>query len=334
MARILLVTDAWHPQVNGVVRTLDTTTRTLRSYGHIVEVIEPTSYFQVPIPFYPEIRLAVPVPHRVGVRMRKFSPDHVHIATEGTLGVLARSFCLKWKWRYTTSYHTRFPEYVQQLVRFPESWMYGLLRKFHNRGSGIMVATPSLEAELKARGFTAPIRRWSRGVDQTQFRPQPHISSNYAKPIQLYVGRVSTEKGVEDFLKLNTSGTKLIVGDGPARSDLQRRYPQAVFLGYRTGQALSDCYAMADVFVFPSKTDTFGLVVVEALASGLPVAAYPATGPIDIITQPGLGAIHENLGTAVELALRTGNRETCLQEAARYTWDACTKQFESNLVPR
>jgi glycosyltransferase involved in cell wall biosynthesis len=333
MSRTLIVTDAWHPLVNGVVRTLDTTTRTLRELGHVVEVLEPSAFAQVAVPFYPEIRVCFPWPHRVFDRIRKFEPDHVHISTEGPLGMLARRFCVSRGWRFSTSYHTRFPEYLHTLARVPERFTYRFLRWFHNGGSSLMVATPSLEAELTARGFTAPIRRWSRGVDQTAFRPRPRADLGFPRPVLLYVGRVSAEKGIDDFLKLDTPGTKVVVGDGPARADLERRYPAAKFLGYRKGESLGECYAAADLFVFPSRTDTFGLVVIEALASGLPVAAFPATGPIDILTRPEFGATHADLGEAIRLALAHGDRAACLAEGASYTWARCTGQFLGNLVP-
>jgi len=332
MARILIITDAWYPQVNGVVRTLDTTARTLRKFGHTVEVIEPSTHAKIPVPFYPEIRLALPWPHSLRARLLRFRPDHIHIATEGTLGTLTRWHCMSIGWRFTTSYHTKFPEYMARLMSFPADWTYRLLRRFHNRGAQMMVATPSLEADLRSAGFTVPIARWSRGVDPVIFRPMAKTETANPRPVMLYVGRVSAEKGVEDFLKLRTPGTKLIVGDGPARADLERRYPDAKFLGYRDGEALTACYSAADLFVFPSQTDTFGLVVVEALACGVPVAAYPATGPKDILSHDGLGAIDADLGRAVERALQTGNRDACLAEAKKYTWEACTRQFESNLV--
>jgi len=332
MARILIATDAWHPQVNGVVRTLDTTVRTLRDLGHIVNVLEPTAFPQVGAPFYPEIRFALATPGRVADRIRTFAPDHVHISTEGPLGLLARRYCVNRGWKFSTSYHTKFPEYLQAMARVPERWTYRMLRWFHNGASALMVATPSLEAELKACGFTAPIRRWSRGVDPTIFRPRPKAESPYPRPVLLYVGRVSVEKGIEDFLKLDTPGTKVIVGDGPARADLAKRYPAAQFLGYRKGEELGACYASADLFVFPSRTDTFGLVVIEALASGLPVAAYPATGPIDILTRAELGACRDDLNLAIHEALKHGDRAACLAEGASYTWERCTGQFLGNLV--
>ncbi|MGL6094974.1 MAG: glycosyltransferase, partial [Fimbriiglobus sp.] len=210
---------------------------------------------------------------------------------------------------------------------------YRAVRWFHDSAAAMMVATPSLEAELVARGFRAPVRRWSRGVDLTLFRPRPRADSPWPRPVLLYVGRVSKEKGIEDFLGLRTPGTKIVVGDGPARAELERRFPDAKFLGYRTGEALAECYAAADLFVFPSRTDTFGIVLIEALACGLPVAAYPVTGPVDIITDERCGALDADLGAAVDRALRTGDRGACAAAGAGYTWENCTRQFLGNLVP-
>lgn len=333
MARILIATDAWHPQVNGVVRTLDTTARVLRGWGHEVEIVEPSAFAAVGVPFYPEIRLALPRPGRVYDRVRRFRPDFVHVSTEGPLGLLVRHFCRRMRWAFSTSYHTRFPEYLRELAGLPVGPGYAFMKWFHGPAGAMLAATPSLEKELTARGFRPPIRRWSRGVDLGLFRPRPKPAAGYARPVLLYVGRVSHEKNIEDFLKLETPGTKLIVGDGPARAELERKYPAAVFLGYRKGEALGEAYAAADLFVFPSRTDTFGMVVIEALASGLPVAAYPATGPIDIVTRDELGAIDEDLGAAVRRALATGNPAACAAEGAGYTWERCTRQFLDALVP-
>ncbi|MFO0848539.1 MAG: glycosyltransferase family 1 protein [Gemmataceae bacterium] len=331
--RILIATDAWHPQVNGVVRTLDTTVRQLQALGHTVEVLEPSGFPQAAVPFYPEIRVGLPQPGQVDDRVRRFRPDHVHISTEGPLGLLVRRFCKLRGWRFSTSYHTKFPEYLHTLAGVPEGATFRFLRWFHNGGSSLMVATPSLEKDLLARGFRGPVCRWSRGVDLTLFRPRPKADPGYPRPVLLYAGRVSAEKGIEDFLRLDTPGTKVVVGDGPARADLEKRYPAARFLGYRKGEALAECYSQADLFVFPSKTDTFGLVMIEALASGLPVAAYPVTGPVDIVTRPELGALADDLGEAIRRALATGDPAACVAEGRTYTWDACTRQFLANLVP-
>jgi glycosyltransferase involved in cell wall biosynthesis len=331
--RILIATDAWHPQVNGVVRTLDTTARTLLQAGHAVEVVCPDGFLQVPVPFYPEVSATFPRPGLVYDRVRRFRPDHVHIATEGPIGLVVRHDCRHFDWRFTTSYHTRFPEYGRRMAGIPEGWSYRYLRYFHNGAGALMVATPSLEKELISRGFTAPIRRWTRGVDLSLFYPRPKPQVSYKRPVLLYVGRVSSEKGIDDFLSLKAPGTKLVIGDGPARGELESRYPDAVFLGYRKGAELAEHYAAADLFVFPSRTDTFGIVLIEALASGLPVAAFPVTGPIDIVTDPGLGALDEDLGRAVDHALATGDPAACAAAGRRYTWENCTTQFLENLVP-
>lgn len=333
MTRILIVTDAWHPQVSGVVRTVEHTAHVLREWGYAVEILEPTGLPQVAVPFYPEIPFCYMRPGRVYERVRKFRPDSVHISTEGPLGFWVRRFCRQRGWKFTTSYHTRFPEYLHKLARVPVGVTYRFLKWFHGRSSCMMVATPSLEAELTDRGFAPPVRRWSRGVDLGTFRPRPKVESAYPRPVLLYVGRVSHEKGIGDFLKLKTAGTKLVVGDGPARAELERQHPDAVFLGYRTGDELGAIYASADLFVFPSRTDTFGIVLIEALASGLPVAGYPVTGPVDIVTRPELGALDNDLGIAVRKALEQGEPEACAEEGSRYTWENCTKQFLANLVP-
>lgn len=331
--RLLIATDAWHPQVNGVVRTLDKTTEILRELGHTVEIIEPSKFPSLSVPFYPEIRLALARPDSLSRRVRRFRPTAVHIATEGPIGLQVRRICKSAGWDFTTSYHTRFPEYLRELAGIPERWAYQFLKWFHAPAATMMVATPSLEKELLERGFRAPIRRWSRGVDLSLFRPRPRQEGGYPKPVLLYVGRVSKEKGIDDFLKLDLPGTKLVVGDGPSRKDLQKRYPEAVFLGYRQGEELAECYAQADLFVFPSRTDTFGVVLIEALASGLPVAAYPVTGPLDVITDTRWGALDEDLGRAVGQALIHADRAACAAEGARYTWKNCTEQFLANLNP-
>jgi glycosyltransferase involved in cell wall biosynthesis len=333
MARIILTTDAWYPQVNGVVRTIDMTARTLREMGHEIDVVEPTGLLAASVPFYPEIRICLPRTGPLAKRILKFNPDHVHVTTEGPLGLAVRAFCRNRGWKFSTSYHTKFPEYLKKLAFVPRRATFAFLRWFHDPATPLMTATPSLDAELKGRGFKAPIARWSRGVDLKLFRPQAKVDAPWPRPIQLYVGRVSAEKNVEAFLKLKTPGTKVVVGDGPIKAWLEKTYPDAKFLGYKKGEELAACYAMADLFVFPSLTDTFGLVVIEALACGVPVAAYPATGPVDIITHEKLGKCDDDLGKAVECALRTGDRDACIAEAKKYTWQNCTQQFVDNLVP-
>ncbi len=333
MAKILIVSDAWYPQVNGVVRTVDMTIQHLQQRGHTVELIEPNGLFAVSVPFYPEVRLCLPDTGRLSRQILRFMPDHVHISTEGSLGIAVRQFCRNRHWRFSTSYHTKFPEYLKRLAFVPLGVTYKYLKWFHRSATPLMSATNSLDVMLKSRGFTAPIARWSRGVDSKMFRPRPKKASPWPGPVLLYVGRVSNEKNVEAFLKLKTAGCKVIVGDGPIKAKLQAQYTDAHFLGYLKGEALAEAYAMADLFVFPSLTDTFGLVVVEALASGVPVAAYPATGPVDIITHDKLGACDEDLGRAIERALATGDRDACIAEALKYSWENCTQQFIDNLLP-
>jgi glycosyltransferase involved in cell wall biosynthesis len=332
MARIILVTDAWYPQVNGVVRTIDMTARTLVQMGHVVDIIEPTGLLSVGVPFYPEIRVCFPRTGPLYKRILRFHPDHIHITTEGPLGLAVRQFCRNRNWAFSTSYHTKFPEYLRRLAFIPEAWTYPYLRWFHGAADPMMTATPSLEAELRRRKFNGLHARWSRGVDLKLFRPRPKQAAPWPGPVLLYVGRVSNEKNIEAFLKLDTPGTKVVVGDGPARLPLQAKYPAAKFLGYLSGEVLAEQYAQADLFVFPSLTDTFGLVVIEALASGVPVAAFPATGPVDILTRPELGACDDDLGQAVRRALVSGVREECIAEAKKYTWENCTQQFIDNLV--
>jgi glycosyltransferase involved in cell wall biosynthesis len=333
MARLTLVTDAWHPQVSGVVRTLDTTCRLLREAGHTVDIIEPSAFFTIPAPFYPEISLGLPRTGRIAQRLVRFRPDHLHIATEGPLGLLARYAAHRLGWRFTTSYHTRFPEYLQTLAAVPPALTYAYLRWFHRGAERLLVATPSLAEELQQRGFHNRFSIWSRGVDTTLFYPRPKPILAHPRPILLYVGRISAEKGLEDFLRLSLPGSKILVGDGPARLQWQQRYPDALFLGYRHGQELAELYAAADVFVFPSRTDTFGNVILEALASGVPVAAYPVPGPRDLITDSRCGALHEDLRTAIHLALQHGDPAACTAYAQHYSWPNATRQFLQALVP-
>ncbi len=330
--RILLATDAWHPQVNGVVRTWTTSIERLRQLGHEVNVIEPNQFPGMPCLLYPEIRLCMPMQNQIVRRINSFKPEVIHIATEGPIGLSVRLFCRRRGYFFTTSYHTKFPEYLRRMAFLPAAWSYRFMRWFHSNSSAIMVATGSLQEELRQRGFAAPLKRWSRGVDLELFYPRAKSQFDWPRPILLYVGRVSKEKGIEDFLKLKTPGTKVIIGDGPIRERLEKQYPDAKFLGYRKGQPLAECYASADLFVFPSVTDTFGLVLIEALASGVPVAAYPVVGPIDIITHPKIGALDPDLGRAVERALRDSDPAHCSRIGRNYTWENCTRQLLENFV--
>lgn len=290
----------------------------------------PDGFRTVACPSYPEIRLALARPQAVARAIEAFAPDAIHIATEGPLGQLARAYCLRRHLRFSTSYHTMFPEYVHARWRVPTRWTYGFLRRFHNAAACTMVATPSVEEALRRRGFTR-LKRWSRGVDTELFRPRAKDFLSYPRPISLYVGRIAVEKNIEAFLRLALSGTKVIVGDGPQRTELARRYPDAVFVGVKQGEELARHYAAADVFVFPSRTDTFGLVLLEALASGVPVAAYPVAGPLDVIDGSAAGALDVDLGRAAARAL-TIPPEVCVTHARRFSWDASTRQFLGNLV--
>lgn len=330
--RVLIVTDAWAPQVNGVVRTLEILGRDLAAMGHEVHYVTPEGRFTVALPTYPEIRLAVFPRRSLERTIAEFRPTAIHIATEGPLGWSARGICIRQNMPFTTSFHTRFPEYVNARFAFvPEALIYGGLRRFHAPAAAVMVATQTLAAELQAHGFDN-VKLWSRGVDVDLFRPMPDATLPFEKPIWLYVGRVAVEKNIEAFLALDLPGTKLVVGDGPARARLEREYPAARFAGVQTGDALVRHYAASDVFVFPSKTDTFGLVVLEALACGVPVAAFPVPGPLDVIGDAPAGVLDYDLGAACRRALAIP-REACRAFALTRSWRACTEQFLSNLPP-
>lgn len=332
MKKITVVTDAWLPQINGVVRSIQNTNRELERMGIEVAMVTPQTFRNVPCPTYPEIRLSVATYWQVARAIQAAAPDAVHIATEGPLGILARRWCLKNNVSFSTSYHTRFPEYVAARFPVPIHWMQAFVRWFHNAGNGCMVATASLERELARLGLRN-LLRWSRGIDQSLFSPRPleDLPFGLPRPIFLTVGRVSVEKNLPAFLDLNLPGSKVVVGDGPARVDLQRRYPDVLFTGLKTGRDLANAYAQADVFVFPSRTDTFGNTILEALASGVPVAAYPVTGPIDII-EPGshAGALHEDLQQACLAALQC-SREDARALARKFTWEAASRQFLDNV---
>jgi glycosyltransferase involved in cell wall biosynthesis len=328
--RLLIVSDAWKPQVNGVVRTLSMLVRHLVARGDAVEVIGPDRFRTLPLPFYPEIRLALRPAARLRRLVDDFAPTAVHIATEGPLGWAMRALCLRRGWPFTSSFHTKFPDYVQARTGLPPGLAWRVLRFFHAAGRGTLAATPSLRAELAEQGFTH-LRPWSRGVDLELFRPQPREAwAGLARPVFLYVGRVAVEKNIEAFLQLDLPGSKVVVGDGPQRAALQRRYPAARFVGWRKGAALAAAYAGADVMVFPSRTDTFGLVLLEALACGTPVAAFPVTGPKDVII-PGTGVLDEDLRRAALAALDC-DRSACRRYAETYSWEGCAEGFRRHLV--
>jgi 1,2-diacylglycerol 3-alpha-glucosyltransferase/glucuronosyltransferase len=327
--RILVATDAWHPQVNGVVRTYERVAQELGSLGVEMSVLAPHEFYNVPCPTYAEIRLALPSSHRVARRFRKEMPDAVHIATEGPIGWMARRYCRAHRIPFTTSFHTRFPEYLFQRFRIPTGWTTAALRRFHNAGRGLMVATPTLARELEAKGFER-VMPWTRGVDTDLYRPRD-VRLFGAGPVFLYVGRIATEKSIETFLDLELPGRKVVVGGGPQLDELQARYPDVVFTGKRTGEALAECYASADVFVFPSRTDTFGMVLLEAMASGLPVAALPVTGPIDIVTSGVTGVLSENLRQASLGALQL-DRARIRAKAAEFGWEHAARLFLANIT--
>jgi glycosyltransferase involved in cell wall biosynthesis len=330
--KVMLVTDAWEPQVNGVVRTLKSTSRELRAIGHQVDLVTPLEFKTLPCPTYPDIRLSLFPGKQLSRRIAAFDPDALHIATEGPLGSAARRFALRTGMPFTTAYHTRFPEYVHARVCIPLAWSYAWLRAFHRPSKGVMVPTPVVKSDLEAQGFTN-VRLWSRGVDFDVFNPQPSTRLASEPPIFLYVGRVAVEKNVEAFLELDLPGSKWVVGTGPALDRIREKFPQANYLGVLEREELARVYAAADVFVFPSKTDTFGLVLLEAMACGVPVAAYPVTGPRDVIGDSKAGVLHEDLRTACLGALKL-EREDALARARLFTWRAATEQFFGHLHPR
>lgn len=331
MTRITVVTDAWHPQVNGVVRSIERTNAELVAMGAEVTMVTPDLFRTLPLPSYPEIRVAISTYRRVAREIERGQPAYVHIATEGPLGLKARKWCRRHGMPYTTSYHTRFPEYVAARLPVPQSWLYAMVRRFHNGGAGCMVATDTLAAELSARGFRN-LMRWSRGIDADLFRPRPDENDMFdlPRPIFINVGRVAVEKNLEAFLSLDLPGSKVIVGDGPQRASLERRYPNAHFAGVMVGEELARAYASADVFVFPSRTDTFGNVLLEALASGLPVAAYPVMGPLDILGDSDAGILDEDLRAAC-LGAMAIDPAAARELALSFSWRRSALQFLDNI---
>ena len=329
--KIMIVTDAWEPQVNGVVRTLKNTTRELTALGHRVELITPLEFRTIPCPTYPEIRLSLMPRRRVHARIDGFAPDALHIATEGPLGMAARAYAIRHGLPFTTAYHTRFPEYVQARFGIPTSATYRFLRWFHGPSLAVMAPTPVVKHDLEQHGF-GNVVLWTRGVDLDIFHPMDSKVLNTARPIFLYVGRVAIEKNVEAFLKLDLPGSKWVAGEGPALAELKSRYPEANYLGVLSQSELAKVYAAADVFVFPSRTDTFGLVLLEALACGTPVAAYPVTGPIDVLGDGDAGAMNEDLREACLDALKI-DRARARAWAERFSWQAASEQFAAHLKP-
>src|SRR5580704_4534554 len=337
--RILLATDAWEPQVNGVVRTLTRVVAELREMGDTVEVISPDQFPSSPLPTYPEIKLAVGAYEKVQERFKSFEPEAIHIATEGPIGLAARRICIEWKLPFTTSYHTRFPEYVSARLPVPLAAGYAYMKWFHKPSGRLMVATPTLRDELAKHGFRN-LSQWSRGVDTDVFKPLgPGDADPYAglkRPIFLNVGRVAVEKNIEAFVKLDLPGAKVVVGDGPQREELAARYPEVVFAGAKFGDELAAYFAWADVFVFPSLTDTFGLVLLEAMASGTPVAAFTVAGPVDIIPGSGAGALAPDQASGLEeaaIACLQLDRDAVRAFAEQFSWRVCAEEFRRNLQP-
>ncbi len=329
--RILFITDAWHPQINGVVRTLSTTGRELEKMGHTVAFIGPDQFKTMALPGYKEIRIAIKPRRKLERLIAEFQPQAIHIATEGPLGWAGRAICRKRGYAFTTSYHTCFPEYLAERLPIPQSLSYAVLRNFHRASSAVMVATPTLSQMLTDRGF-ANLKRWTRGVDTDLFRPRPKDFLDAPRPISICVGRVAVEKNIEAFLSLDLPGTKYVVGGGPLLATLKRRYPDVRFVGPRDGDELASYFAAADVFVFPSRTDTFGLVMLEALASGVPVAAFPVQGPLDVIGDNDIGVLDDDLGNAVGRALEI-DPARCRNFALGHSWQAAARQFLNNVQP-
>ena len=335
--RIVLATDAWEPQVNGVVRTLTRTIAECRAMGHDVEVIEPSQFKTIPAPTYPEIRLALGAEEEIRERLRAYEPEAVHIATEGPIGIATRRICVEWKLPFTTSYHTKFPEYISARFPVPVQVGYAYMNWFHKPSGRLMVATPTLRDELLDRGFRN-VSPWSRGVDTEQFHPDlPRIydelgGKDWPRPFWLNVGRVAVEKNIEAFLETDLPGTKVVVGDGPQLDALKLKHKDAHFLGVKQGEELAACFANADCFVFPSLTDTFGLVILEAMAAGTPVAGFSVPGPRDLIPGSNAGAVNDDLRIACEEAIKC-SREATRAYAETYSWRACAEQFINNLEP-
>lgn len=338
LKRILLVTDTWN-ETNGVTNTLTYTIAVAAARGYDISILHAGMFPNIANPFYRQYRLALPSLRRTQALLQRLQPDAVHLITEGPLGIVVRQACLKRGWRFTTSFHTRWDEHGKYLAALPPTLAWKWMRWFHGRSCRVLVPTRSILALLQRQGFGQPLALWERGINTERFHPRPRRHHGVRRPILIYVGRVSREKNLTDFLNLNIAGTKYIVGDGPMLETLQRHYRgairsgQLVFFGERKGEILAQLYAEADVLVFPSKTDTFGNVILEALASGVPVAAYPVPGPIDIITDTQAGALRDDLSLAVQHALQYGRPAVCRALAGRYTWEKATDQFLHAVVP-
>ncbi len=323
--RVLVATDAWPPQVNGVVRTLRSLARAASALGVTIEFLSPERFPSFPVPTYPGLRLALPSRKRIAERIGEIRPDAIHIATEGPIGFAVRAYCRRRGRPFTTSYTTRFPEYISARSPIPSAWIYAALRWFHSGATVTMAATPSLMSELSERGFNN-LGMWTRGVDVDLFRPDRAFDLGLPRPIFMSVGRVAVEKNLDAFLSLDLPGTKVIVGTGPQEAELKRKYPETKFLGLLDNGILASHLASADVFVFPSLTDTFGIVQLEALASGVPVAAYPVTGPMDVIGNNPIGVLNKDLRAACLGALNV-SRDACRAFALGYSWENSARQF-------
>ncbi|HQH54329.1 MAG TPA: glycosyltransferase family 1 protein [Candidatus Hydrogenedentes bacterium] len=329
--KIALVTDAWAPQTSGVVTTMTRMAEMLGARGHTVEVFHPGTFWTAPCPTYPDIRLALFCGRRLARLLDEFQPDAIHLPTEGPLGLAGARYCQKRRYPYTTTYTTKWPEYIRIRFGIPLRVTYWFLRRFHNGAAHVSVSTNSLEETLRARGFER-IVRWGRGVDSNLFRPRDKSAISAPRPVYVYMGRVSVEKNIEAFLSLDLPGTKVVIGDGPALEELQHKYPDVRFLGKKKGEDLAAHLEAGDVFVFPSLTDTFGIVMIEAMACGLPVAAFPVEGPKDVVIQGETGWLDEDLKTAVSKAL-TMSPQRCREFALQCSWERSVEQFEAMLVP-
>jgi len=323
--RVLVATDAWHPQVNGVVRTLTSLARAAQNLGVTIDFLSPDGFPSIPLPTYSSLRLALPTPGRIARRIDDAKPDAIHIATEGPIGLFVRAYCRRRGRSFTTSYTTRFPEYISARVPIPERWTYAALRRFHSAATVTMVATPSLFRELAQRGFSN-LAMWTRGVDTDLFRPDRAITLDFPRPIFVVAGRVAVEKNLEAFLSLDLPGTKIVIGGGPQEEELRCRFPNVKFLGLLEKETLAAHLAAADVFVFPSRTDTFGLVQLEALSCGVPIAAFPVTGPQDVVGSNPVGVLSEDLRAACLGALGL-SREACRAFALNFSWEKSARQF-------
>lgn len=327
--RIAIISDAWEPQINGVVTTLKKTAFFLRKKDYDVKFFTPEGYYSIPCPTYPEIRLAVFCRKKLTRDIELYNPNGIHIATEGPLGLAGRKYCITNKILFTTSFHTQFPEYLRMRIPVPINWTYSWLKLFHGKSQCVMVPSKSRKTELERRGFKN-VAIWSRGVDTKIFNNDNPFPYQLPRPIHIYMGRVALEKNISSFLELKLEGSKIVIGDGPDLKHLSSIYTETHFLGVKRGRELASYLSGGDVFVFPSKTDTFGIVMLEAMACGLPIAAYPVEGPQDIVKQNYCGVLNDNLYDAISGALKI-SKDSCINYATNFSWDRCTQTFESNL---